>query len=119
MRAAGTTGGSDSAAVGTVDSADGDSATGDSATADGCPEGMAALAGFCIDRWEAGIEGWSPYEVPSGGVAVSAAGLVPQGYVDAEVAAAACEAAGKRLCTSATPSTAPAFEQLAGGGPGA
>ncbi len=81
----------------------GDSATGDSATGDpgdGCPREMAAVGGFCIDRWEAGLADWSPYEVPTVGVAVSAEGAVPQGYIDADVAAAACAAAGKRLCTS-------------------
>lgn len=65
-----------------------------------CPPGMAAIEGFCVDRWEAHLEGWSPYDVPTGGVAATAAGAVPQGYVSGEVAAAACAAAGKRLCTS-------------------
>ncbi len=97
VREAATEGESDPAG----DSATGDSATGDTATGDpGCPLEMAAVGGFCIDRWEAGIAGWSPYEVPSGGVAVSAEGQVPQGYIDADVAAAGCAAAGKRLCTS-------------------
>ena len=64
-----------------------------------CPPGMAPVEGFCIDRYEAHLEGQSPYEVPAGGVAASAAGEVPQGYISGEVAAAACEAAGKRLCT--------------------
>lgn len=61
---------------------------------------MARVGEFCIDRWEATIEDWSPYEVPAGGAAVSAEGVAPQGYISGEVAAAACEAAGKRLCTS-------------------
>lgn len=69
-------------------------------TSGGCPSEMARVGAVCVDRWEAAIEGWSPYEVPSGGVAVSAAGRVPQGYISAEVAEAACAAAGKRLCTS-------------------
>lgn len=69
------------------------------ATTGGCPPGMAAVDRFCIDRWEAHLEGWSPYEVPTAGVAATAAGVVPQGYTSGEVAAAACEAAGKRLCT--------------------
>ncbi len=75
----------------------------------GCPAGMAAVAGFCIDRWEAalvedaagGRRGWSPYRNPGAAtvVAVSAPGLVPQGYVDQVRAGAACARAGKRLCT--------------------
>ena len=54
-----------------------------------------------MDRWEAHLAGWSPYEVPASGVAVSEAGEVPQAYISGEVAAAACAAAGKRLCTLA------------------
>jgi len=65
-----------------------------------CPDGMVLVDGFCIDRWEASIRGWSPYEVPSSGVAQSLADVVPQGYISGNVAEAACEAAGKRLCTS-------------------
>ena len=75
----------------------------------GCPAGMAAVAGFCIDRWEAalvedvgaGRRGWSPYRNPGAATvrAVSAPGLVPQGYVDQVRAGAACVRAGKRLCT--------------------
>jgi hypothetical protein len=72
----------------------------------GCPAGMARVAGFCIDRWEAALvgadgRGWSPYKNPGTAavVAVSAPGLVPQGYVNQTQATAACAAAGKRLCT--------------------
>ena len=81
----------------------------------GCLPGMAlvqAAAGpFCIDRWEAAlvavasdgaVSAWSPYaQAPSVGMrAVSAPGLVPQGYTSGVAAAAACEAAGKRLCSN-------------------
>jgi sulfatase-modifying factor enzyme 1 len=80
----------------------------------GCPAGMAAIGAeatpFCIDRWEAAVfvdslepSGWSPYANP-GSVpvrAVAAPGLVPQGYISGTQAAAACERAGKRLCSDA------------------
>lgn len=65
-----------------------------------CPTGMASIDDFCIDRWEAHLEDHSPYTVPRSGVARTAAGVVPQGYISGDVAEAACEAAGKRLCTS-------------------
>lgn len=68
-----------------------------------CPPEMAEIEGpsgpFCIDRYEAALEGWSPYEVPSAdAVAVSGPGYLPQGYISADVAAEACANAGKRLC---------------------
>jgi hypothetical protein len=62
---------------------------------------MAPVTDFCIDRWEAHLEGQSPYQVPTSGIAASAPGVVPQGYISGDVAATACELAGKRLCTSA------------------
>lgn len=66
-----------------------------------CPKGMAHIDGFCMDRWEASLKGQSPFEVPvSSGVAQTAHGVVPQGYISGEVAEAACQAVGKRLCTS-------------------
>lgn len=65
-----------------------------------CLSGMAHIDGFCIDRWEAQLANQSPYEVPDGGTALSAAGIIPQGYISAEVAETTCQAAGKRLCTS-------------------
>ena len=75
----------------------------------GCPPGMTALAGFCIDRWEAALvvdeggtrRGWPPYRNPGAAavIAVSAPGVVPQGYVDQVRAGQACARAGKRLCT--------------------
>ncbi len=79
----------------------------------GCPPGMALVDDFCVDRWEAAlvevtapgglVAAWSPFSHPTDVTvrAVSAPGLTPQGYVDQPTAAAACEAAGKRLCTDA------------------
>lgn len=71
---------------------------------------MALVRGqVCIDRFEAhlvsiGPEGrerpWSPDVAPKGPVrAHSAEGVRPQAFVDGVRAAAACAAAGKRLCT--------------------
>ncbi len=82
----------------------------------GCPPGMTRVPSstppaFCVDRWEAALVAvlpdgtlapWSPYAHPGAGDtvrAVSAPGLVPQGYMDQVTAAAACAQAGKRLCT--------------------
>ncbi|MCB9674244.1 MAG: SUMF1/EgtB/PvdO family nonheme iron enzyme [Alphaproteobacteria bacterium] len=65
-----------------------------------CPPDMVAIDGFCIDRYEAHLVGQSPYAVPTAGVAANAAGQVPQGYISGEVASAACQAAGKRLCAT-------------------
>lgn len=76
----------------------------------GCPPGMAAVADFCIDRYESmlvevlgdgSLAPFSPYLPPLGHRvrALSVAGVVPQGYVDGVTAAAACAEAGKRLCT--------------------
>lgn len=72
-----------------------------------CPPGMARVAAFCIDRFEAALvdaatgEPLSPYFPPRGRAAraVSLRGAVPQGYISQPEAAAACAAAGKRLCT--------------------
>ncbi len=78
-----------------------------------CPVGMAYIPGatqgapgYCIDRYEASLRRndqdspWSPYLTPErvSVRAVSARGVVPQGYVSQRQAAAACAAAGKRLC---------------------
>lgn len=65
-----------------------------------CPADMVHIEGFCIDRYEAHLVDESPFDVPSAGVAANAAGAVPQGYISAHVAEDACEAAGKRLCSS-------------------
>lgn len=66
----------------------------------------------CVDRWEASLVrvdqdgsavAWTPYEHPPRGTivrAVAAKDAVPQAYIDGDLAAAACQAAGKRLCTS-------------------
>lgn len=70
-----------------------------SAQPSACPDGMAWLDGFCIDRWEAHLVDHSPYEVPTDGVAATAAGVVPQGYISGDVAEQACENANKRLCS--------------------
>lgn len=71
-----------------------------------CPPEMAHVDAFCIDKWEDGLvdengQPHSPYAAidGKGGVrAVSRAGVVPQGYVSADDARAACAEAGKRLC---------------------
>ena len=76
-----------------------------------CPEGMAVVATFCVDRYEAYVveldaqgneHPHSPYETVEGLTvrAKDAAGVVPQGYISRVEAAAACENAGKRLCTA-------------------
>jgi hypothetical protein len=75
----------------------------------GCPAGMIPVASFCIDRHEGALvtagddSPWSPFHNPgaTGVRAVSLAGAVPQGYITGDQAAAACAAAGKRLCTDA------------------
>lgn len=85
------------------------------AVADGCPSGMANVLGrFCIDRWEATVEvvdgregaaqPQSPYRAPVPGATLRArsrSDVVPQAYISQVDAAAACAAAGKRLCTDA------------------
>ena len=75
----------------------------------GCPAGMAHVATFCVDRFEAalveitatGMQAWSPYFPPTGHMvrAVSLRGAVPQAYISQLDASAACTLAGKRLCT--------------------
>jgi hypothetical protein len=75
----------------------------------GCPAGMLAVAAFCVDRYEASLvrvgddSPHSPYFNPGTTPvrAVSVADAVPQGYVSGTQAAAACAAAGKRLCSDA------------------
>jgi sulfatase modifying factor 1 len=76
-----------------------------------CPAGMANVEGrFCIDRWEAslvealpsgGEQAWSPFGPLESGHdlrAVSRPDVYPQAYISGAQAAAACGAAGKRLC---------------------
>jgi len=72
----------------------------------GCLPGMLRVAAFCVDRYEASLQlttgaEWSPYWNPGTRAvrALSRAGAVPQGYINGRQAAAACAAAGKRLCT--------------------
>lgn len=75
-----------------------------------CPAEMVLIQGFCVDRYEAyvvevGPDGGeaphSPYDVIGDASvrAKSAAGVVPQGYISQIEATAACETAGKRLCS--------------------
>lgn len=84
--------------------------TAEAAGEGGCPKGMLrvtdAMFDFCIDRFEASLvrvsdgTAWSPYLNPGMTAvrAVSVEGVVPQGYINGVQAAAACAAAGKRLC---------------------
>jgi hypothetical protein len=77
-----------------------------------CPNGMILAGTACVDRFEASIvvvasdgttKSWTPfYSPPSNSTykAVSVRGAVPQAYVSGLQAKQACEAAGKRLCTS-------------------
>jgi len=75
----------------------------------GCPDGMARVEDFCVDRYEAALErvgaaapsSWSPFWNPGDEEvrAVSIRGAIPQGYVSGIQAGAACAAAGKRLCS--------------------
>ena len=77
----------------------------------GCPDGMAAVERFCIDRYEAhlvtrvaggGVAQHAYYERPEPGVvyeARSAPGVFPQAYVSRVESQAACTNAGKRLCS--------------------
>jgi hypothetical protein len=76
-----------------------------------CPDGMIPVADFCVDAYEAalveeldsgGERTWSPFFNPGHRTvrAVSIEGAVPQGYITGEQARAACQRAGKRLCTS-------------------
>lgn len=77
-----------------------------------CPEGMVLVTSFCIDVWEAHVvelddagaeHPHSPYDVVDGLTvrAKTAGGVAPQGYISQVQAAAACAAAGKRLCSAA------------------
>lgn len=87
------------------------SAASAASAATGCPPEMARVERSCIDRWEAtlvaladdGSEELHPYwQVPEADRpfrARAAPGVFPQGHVSRPVAAAACEQAGKRLCS--------------------
>lgn len=71
-----------------------------------CPDGMNRITDFCMDQFEAALSydggQYSPYHNPRNlpVVAMSAPGIVPQGYINGVQAEAACQRAGKRLCTS-------------------
>jgi sulfatase modifying factor 1 len=79
-----------------------------------CPPHMSAIAsatgGYCIDKYEGSLvevlasgktKAFSAYATVSGKTvrAQSKKGVAPQGYISQVEAAAACEQAGKRLCT--------------------
>ena len=87
-----------------------DAGVGD-ANDNGCLPGMARIGTFCVDRWEGhivelddgGVEHpHSPFVVVGAATvrAKTAAGVMPQGYISQIQATAACNSAGKRLCTS-------------------
>lgn len=96
----------------TADSGGSGDETGDPIEDGPCPGGMVVVGdSFCIDAYEGALEeqdddgSWSdasPYDTIEGRTvrAVSRAGQVPQGYLSGDEAEAACELAGKRLCTS-------------------
>jgi sulfatase modifying factor 1 len=75
-----------------------------------CPPDMVRIADFCIDRYEARLVQLEDdgrivphphYDRPEPGkryLALSEAGVFPQGYVSRLESASACENAGKRLC---------------------
>lgn len=76
-----------------------------------CPDGMAHIGAYCMDRFEAHVveldeagreQPHSPY-LPVDGLRVRAKvakGVVPQGYISQVQAASACQNAGKRLCSA-------------------
>ena len=76
-----------------------------------CPSEMALVQDrFCVDRYEGSLlerlgdgttKAFSPYETPTADhvyLAQSVKGVVPQGYISAASAEAACRAVHKRLC---------------------
>jgi formylglycine-generating enzyme len=75
-----------------------------------CPSGMALVRGrACVDLYEGALldetgalaSPYVPLEDGKSYRAVSRAGAIPQGYISANQAAAACKASGKRLCGAA------------------
>jgi Sulfatase-modifying factor enzyme 1 len=81
-----------------------------SARSNGCPDGMARIGSYCMDRYEAYVVELDPSgnEVPHSPLqtiaglnvrAKVAANVIPQAYISQKQAAAACANAGKRLCT--------------------
>jgi hypothetical protein len=76
-----------------------------------CPPEMASIERrYCVDRWEgslvetgsAGDRPFSPFLIVEGHDvrAASVPGVFPQGYISGSQAQAACERAGKRLCST-------------------
>ena len=75
-----------------------------------CPDEMALVGATCVDRWEAHlVDAENASSVHPGNqrphpdknyTARSKPGVKPQGYINRFEAAAACEHAGKRLCTA-------------------
>jgi hypothetical protein len=68
-----------------------------------CPTGMVNVESlFCLDEYEASRpDATSTSEGTDSSVAMSVAGVMPWSHVSLSEAAAACAAAGKRLCTPA------------------
>jgi formylglycine-generating enzyme required for sulfatase activity len=72
-----------------------------------CSDDMALVAvrdgGVCVDRYEGALEGWRFSEPPGSRAAtlraIPARGTKPQVNISEPEAEAACERAGKRLCT--------------------
>lgn len=73
-----------------------------------CPDDMVVVAkSYCVDRYEASRpDATEDYAGVGGGAAVSKPGVLPWLVPDNATAEAACEAAGKRLCTPAEWETA-------------
>ena len=83
----------------------------DPAEAKGCPDGMASILGkFCIDRYEATTveiigkgktQAHSPFTSVDGLKikAIVKKGVKPQAHINRDQAEAACQNAGKRLCS--------------------
>lgn len=80
------------------------------AAASSCPDEMAPVANYCIDKYEAHLVRVDApdvvlphFETPKPNVKIMArsrAGITPQGYVNRADAARACKAAQKRLCSA-------------------
>lgn len=68
-----------------------------------CPEDMVMVAGaYCVDRYEASRpDATEDDEGSDGSMALSLSGVIPWRVLDNPTAQAACEAAGKRLCSPA------------------
>ena len=60
---------------------------------------MVYIDGFWIDRYEASLEGWVPGQDPGEFPATSIPGVLPKVNITQVQAEAACQNAGKRLCT--------------------